>query len=704
MPPTIDEALIKDSEKAYHDAANELERYSNVTSMAKNISDDFSNTLGIVKNSLNSITDFSNKSASELALFSTAILGVRKNFEGLNGIDMKGLNLFRNQYEDLLKIIKESPIGSVIAEKARASIASLAAKGGASKEEVSKIMSAPVEMISKLSGAFIDSADNGLKFTNVMTQLAGKTGNLGKLYNMAGKDFENFNLLLKQQGLLLSDVAEANQLPIQTINEYYAALGTIPGALNAVVTSSESASSSFDMITSAIKLAKGSGRAVEDITEDMRVAYKNYNMTTGDDFLEFSAKMTELNNKFGGSFDVVKDALRSLSSDFVMFGNNAESATKILNNYVGGLQATGLSGDASVKIVQDMTKSITGLSVAQRAFLSAQSGGPGGLMGAYKIEDMMRKGKSSEVMDMYIKQIQKLSGGGKMVTVEEASRSQSAAAQLTKQTQLLQSFGIGKGSEAEAHRIIEGLRKRQDGVNDGGELTKNFGQELMRKGTQAQQFSTTDFSQMRAELEGIRVLADITNFDVMKQTMSAHVGRQGESTTAAQVTHRNNLRNIQETAAIRGGQGTKDLSTPLSGVTGNENYLTGKVKKTINTVSDISPTSYIDGIKNAYGIKPTQSKIDQEKLLRSNIHDSINKQRSDGVNIAANRSVTAGMKRIHVPGSDAPDSIRSSENEQMRNGRMGELTVHVNGYCIKCKRDIEGGQQAAAVNPVGVRT
>jgi hypothetical protein len=31
----------------------------------------------------------------------------------------------------------------------------------------------------------------------------------------------------------------------------------------------------------------------------------------------------------------------------------------------------------------------------------------------------------------------------------------------------------------------------------------------------------------------------------------------------------------------------------------------------------------------------------------------------------------------------------------------GDITVHVTGYCIRCKNEIDGGQQAASLNPAG---
>jgi hypothetical protein len=688
-------------EQSYERSSAELEKYSNLTSAAKDLSEGFSNVLHGVKDSLISIGDASKKSTAEIALYNTAILGTRKMFEGLSNIDSKGLNLFRNQYEDLINFIKESPIGSVAAEKARSAMALLLTQSGASKDIVAKTISAPIEILSKLGKSFIDSADNGLKFTNVMVQLAGKSGDLGKIYGAAGPNLENFNLLLKQQSLLLSDVAEANHLPIQTIHEYYAQLGTIPGAMNAVVKSSEAASDSFNMLTGAVKLARGSGRTVEEITEDMRMAFKNYNMTTGDDFLQFSARMTELNTKFGASFDVVRDSLRSISSDFVMFGNNAESATKILNNYIGGLKATGLSGDAATQVVTGMAKAISGLNLAQRSFLSVQSGMSGGLMGGYKIEDMMRKGQTSEVMDLYIKQIQKLSGGGKMVTVEEASKSQKDAAILTKQTLLLQSFGLGKGSEGEAHRIIEGLRQKQDG-NGVEELKKNITQELMGKGTQLQQMSATDFSQLRSELEGVRVLADITNFDTMKSMLSAHVGRQGEITTAAQVSHRQSLKSAQESAAVSSGARKNYLDKPLSGVTGDENFISGQLTKAKDHVMGIDIKSYTDSLPSS---RPKQSNLNQERFLKSDIDYRLSMEKTNVVKSAAVRSVDVNssarkQEALNTRGAGAHGVV----NMGSATPKLGELTVNITGYCIKCKREIEGGQQAAAVNPASMGT
>ena len=71
----------------------------------------------------------------------------------------------------------------------------------------------------------------------------------------------------------------------------------------------------------------------------------------------------------------------------------------IMNDYVGALQNTGMTGQHAMEVVKGMTDSIAGMSVAQKAFLSSQTGGPGGLMGAFQIEKDLREGKIDKVFD-----------------------------------------------------------------------------------------------------------------------------------------------------------------------------------------------------------------------------------------------------------------------------------------------------------------
>jgi len=722
MPPPPIESIPTDNDidkaKIYNDIAQKtkekIDEQIDSVNLAKTAFSNFDSVISETTDILNILKNKIGENNQTLGLLTTGLVGVKKHFESLSGIDLKSLSTFRSQFDDLVNTVKNSPIGSIAAETAKSGITALLKAAHVPAEQIKQIISGPVEMISKLGGAFIDSADNGLKASNVMVQLAGKTGALGQMYRAAGQELEGLDSMLHQQAAIMSDVEKATNLPIETIHKYYVELGTIPGAIQAIIKGNAGASNSFSMLAGAIKLAKGAGRETEEVIGDLKVAYQNYNIT-GDDALNFVARMTELNNKFGGSFNVVRDALHRLSSDFMIFGNNAESATQILNNYVGGLKATGLSGDKAIGIVTDMTKSITQMSLAQRAFLSAQSGGPGGLMGGYKIEDMMRKGKSAEVMDMYIKQIQKLSGGGKMVTVEEASKSQSAAAQLTKQTQLLQSFGIGKGSEAEAHRIIEGLRKRQEGIG-GEELTKDFSQQLMTRGTQLQQLSATDWGQARSELDGLQVHADITNFGTMKQIFGASVGPAGEFSTKEQSIQRQRIRNEMEKASISSGDRTKKAKlaltgAPNSGIMIPGNYLRQQVDKSSQHISDISLSGYKDSFKKTFNIHDrTINQNKQEQSLKNERDRRIllDKQQSSAnvVGAAANRAtgvMGANRQRAGAPGAPGNPDGRVGV-AALPPGKLGELTVHIDGYCIKCKREIEGGAQAAAVNPVGMRT
>src|ERR1035441_8570721 len=150
---------------------------------------------------------------------------------------------------------------------------------------------------------------------------------------------------------------------------------------------------------------------MEDVTKDMVSAFKDYNLT-GEGALKFTAQIGELAEKFGVPLSDMQSALISTADAFKMYGDEAQGAANIMNEYMGALKNTGLSGSASAEIVNNMTLSIKGLNIAQESFMSSQTGGPGGLLGGFKVEQMLRGGKDglAKVMKMAQQTLEKQMG------------------------------------------------------------------------------------------------------------------------------------------------------------------------------------------------------------------------------------------------------------------------------------------------------
>jgi len=710
---------------ASKNSGDKLNNLGNFALGAKDALGSFNDTLANYGISLNKSMALTEKQTTQFGLLSAAVLGTRESFNNLHNIDTNNLSTLTNQIEYLTTTFTDakSGIGQLV-NFAQQSFGRMVPEA-VIRQGISAVKNFVLNMA--------QSADNALRVQNAYIQLSAKTGNLSEVFAAAGPNLENLNALLEKQTALVANAVKTTGLAPEVVQNYYAQLGTIPKALEANVKSSGSASESISMLTATIKLATGTGRSYADVIDDLKVAFKDYNLT-GEDALKFTARISEVSNKFGTNLDVVRDSLRGTANVFKMFGNEAEASARILNNYVGALKSTGLSGDAAVDVVTNMTHAVANLNIAQKAFLSAQTGGPGGLMGGFQIEKMLREGKMDQVFEKIRTQMQKQFG--QIVTLDEAARSPQAAAQMTKQMMVLRQGPMGQfaRTDQEAMRILEGFRAKQEGRVATTDLSGRVVQESVDKGTAIQEKSYTELSRIRGILEGGRGTADIANLGFMQQSMTAGMGQQTQL-SEAQRKSKANLTQFMTVSGVEGGDIAQDYARDIrtrAPIADAGKRAAASVMEFYKLFGDIpqSMQAPIDALKQAIGSgkainKSAELKLREDierakaeaakkpKAERDRAMAAIKRQEavlidyspSGVVGAAANRAtgvMGAGRQRINVPG--APGNQDGRVGMAPPPGKLGELTVHIDGYCIKCKREIEGGAQAAAVNPVGMRT
>src|SRR5271166_447974 len=327
--------------------------------------------------------------------------------------------------------------------------------------------------LKKISGGienFAQNAAQGEKLENTYIALAASTGRLNGLFSDSGKTLENLSATTAQYSKNVVNNANAVGLDAQQVLGYAATLGQIPGLVDTVANYSGNASDSTNGLVAAMKLMIGSGRSMKEVNDEMTEAYENIGQARGalDDTtsskkeVEFFATISDTANTLGVRFQDVRTVLDQTAKDFKYVGDNTAAAATILGTYTQALEKTGLTAKASTDLVGKMIGGVSQLTTAQKAFISSQSGGPGGLQGAFKIEQMMRQGKTQDVMAMAEK-VMRQKMGGRIYGLDEAAQGGQAAAQFMKQREMVKSgiFGVGAGaSNEEATRILEALRDR----------------------------------------------------------------------------------------------------------------------------------------------------------------------------------------------------------------------------------------------------
>lgn len=668
-----------------------------------------------------------------MGLLTTAILGTRKSLDSLNTGTQ--LNTFEAQWDSLTKTMLEGGGGlGALVNKAKELLGS----------ELPKSATQSVGALSTFMSNVMKSADNVSRMSTAMLAAAAATGSLGSMYKGAGEHLENLNELAAQQRMALIASAEAAHILPEQMEKNFASLMMVPKALDTTVTSSRQMADAFggaasqtSLLTATTLLAAGSGRKYEDVVSDLNKAYQEYGLT-GDSALKFTARMGEVSNNLGIDLNSVRNSLSGAADMFGKFADAGESASTmaeglatILNSYSQSLMSTGMTGNHALGVVKNMTGAISEMSIAQKSFLSLQSGGAGGLMGGFQIEKMLRSGDIAGVFDKVREAMKKQMGT--IVTLDEASESPAAAAQLTKQMIMLKQGPLGQfaKTDQDAYRILEAFKTREQG---GAVSSKSLQDDIvgatMDKGLDFQEKTSTEATKLRIIAEKQLAAADFANMRLIQSRLTAGTGDGKIADSAAMAEYRNQLKAFAAEGSVTSGELTNRYSRNLSGA-GSATTTDTAAETATRNLQDIDAmiTSAVGAGKEQVAkmmsvardkISELEGKVSGAKnnIERTKLQDEISQKHdqliefSDLLNTSflANRgskAVTPGSVLAQAPGGTPKvpgDTANNEGGAEPPGGRPGtahaqHVRVTVDGFCLKCKQEIDGGHQAKGVAP-----
>lgn len=472
--------------------------------------------------------------STEMGVVTTALLGTRNAFANLASVDTTRLNTFGGQWKSISETFKNSggALGGLIKQAE-----SMANSFGRSLPDAAKTS---VSALETFMGTMLRSADNTLKAQNALVQYAGKTGNLSALFAAAGPNLSNMNELISQQRIALLDSAQAVNLLPEEVEKYYDKLGSIPGAFTASVTASDGViarsggnmSKTVSMLSATILTAIGSGRSYESVMQDLNTAFKNYGLT-GESALKFSASMRKISDDNAISIDTVQSALSATANEFGRFAQAGDTASRMsqglaenMDLYTDALKKAGMTGDAAANTYVKLGKNISDMSIAQKAFLSQQTGGPGGLQGAFQIEKMLKDGDIKGVMDKVRKQMLQMTG--EAVSIEEAANSPAAASRLTRQREILKQGPLGSmaSNDQDASRILEAFSNMGKGKAPDTDFSKTLGT-TMDHGLDLQGQSLTELQKINIATAKMAAAADTSNAGLLERNVGGGVDANG---------------------------------------------------------------------------------------------------------------------------------------------------------------------------------
>ena len=334
-------------------------------------------------------------------------------------------------------------------------------------------MSSPVAGLKKFITQMNTNADSAIHFEDILVKAGTATGSLGMINETAGTHLKNMNAFVDQQRTRMELAGRATGLTSVQMAQFTKEILQVPGALTELTDKQKQSTGGLDTYTAVLRIARATGMDYSDMTKDMTLAVRDYNASIPE-AITFTAQIAEIAKNANVQIGDVRNSLSGTAEAFKMFGAGAQGAAEIMNEYVGALKATGVSGAVASDIVGNMTNQVSKFSIAQSAFLSAQSGGPGGLMGAFRIDNLLKtKDGLKQVFDMTKDQMTKMMGPN-LVSSKEAEQSPQAAAQFMKQITILQQGPLGQFARTrpEAERIIDAFKTGKS--TDFKELSKDL--------------------------------------------------------------------------------------------------------------------------------------------------------------------------------------------------------------------------------------
>lgn len=410
-----------------------------------------------------------------------------------------------------------------------------------------------------------DVAKAGDAAKNMENQLLSNmyaAGQFNEFYKSMSGSFEGLNSKVLQFSNLTADIGSAMGLTSEQVAKLAQETMVLPGVFDQTVKSGDK---TFHQLDAAIRVARGTGLDYMEVQREITRMTQEYGATVQDS-VETIARMQEASDTLGLNLKDMKTYVKDAGDQFKFFGDNSSSALDIMAKFGPALSESGLGPAAVAEIVGGFTRGVSQMGVAQRAFLSSQTGiGGGGLRGGLEIEEMLAEGKAGDVAAMVEAALRKLGGGEILSRKEAIAGGPGAASQFEFQRSLLQQGPFGKlaGSDAEAAKLLEALSK-----GDRGGLTSKLkgGPEVlagaMERGEKIATRQNNVLIKANNELSKISAFSSTIAYDTTRAAIGVEGGllvskeMLGNLQTISQATSRSKL--------IKGNDSTEGVGGPTS--------------------------------------------------------------------------------------------------------------------------------------------
>ncbi len=440
---------------------------------------------------------------------------------------------FSGQFNDLKEMFASGSLAGKEAASALEALKKQYRDMGGSESLLTEALKKGAGAVVDLTKSLFQNADRAIASQEAILQTAAATGQLGLVTEKAGEQLQNMNVLLDMYNEIQGQAKGETNSNVAQINQYSTALLQIPGAMNSVISSATTEGKSMSGLSAMIKLSHGTHRDFNKVVDDVKHSMVNYGSSL-EDSMKLTSRLTELTNKTGAQFDDMRSGVLSVTDAFSKMtnagdaaGKMQESISQMMADYVTRLKETGMPAKQAIELVGNLGQQFGNLSTAQKAFLSAQTGGPGGLMGSIQIDKMIREGDFAglrkKMTDILQKQI------GTVVTQEEGSKSEAAASMLIRQRALMRQGPMGQmfKTDQDADRFAEAMKAEKEGRPlPGGGSTKldDMGlQKTIEKGSTWEAKTHTQVNNIATHAHRIRTILETNSLGAVQQNLTAAV-------------------------------------------------------------------------------------------------------------------------------------------------------------------------------------
>lgn len=301
-----------------------------------------------------------------------------------------------------------------------------------------------------------EAADRGYAYQRALLQMAAAQGNLSGMITSSQNSFANLEKSMAEMNNMAYQTARATGQTKAGVMDLADAMKTIPRVLSESI---DIGGVYINQLQATSQVAVGFGRKQSEVAGQLTKLYTTTGLS-GQEAYETIARLYQAAGDSKLRFEGFNKSVMDIAGAFKMMGDNTEAATRVVKAFDTAFKESDISPAAMEQVISTMSQGVNQmLSTTEKmgmgAFVSGQTGGPGGLGGALQLELAAQEGNMEEVLQRTMTAMEQQFGGA-VLTLQEAAESPALAAEFVKQREFLKMSGLA-GTNQEANRLLEAM-------------------------------------------------------------------------------------------------------------------------------------------------------------------------------------------------------------------------------------------------------